>query len=700
MIVLVLGMGATAFGATLYQRSAFNQITTQLETELDATVSLVRELRSVDVPMGSIFYELGTPAELEGQVHTFNQRRRAIDAAFDRAERVMPVGNKNAPLVLARAAWSKTADAVLASRELWGTSVVKDALASGRDPFSKEWTQLREAQGHVTGLTAQSLEALRAKTAEVDKVQAVIPAIVFCTLVLTLLLGAWSAGRLSRRVVAPALELRKAALRMRDGDLQTAVDLGAAGRELHDLAEAMNELASSLHTSHGLLRDQAYTDAVTGLANRKAMTEHLIRRADEVPAEGTALLFIDLDDFKVVNDSLGHDAGDQVLAIVASRLLSSTRDTDHVARLGGDEFAIALDGGHDPAAARATAERVLAALSEPLSISGTTVPVSCSIGIALSGVEGVAAEELLGNADMAMYAAKNGGKHRHALYSRAMHSAIVARMSIQAELSGAVDRDQLVLHYQPVVDLATTEILGWEALVRWQHPDQGLIPPNEFIPLAEQTGDICTLGAWVLDRACQDFAALCPGQTGRWLSVNVSAHQLLERDFAQAVSQTLHKWGVAPASLVLEFNEAALVTSTAEATAMLANLQRSGVRVAVDDFGSGLASLWRLHELPVDIIKIGPSFLTKAHTPQSADMLAAIVAPGTTLGLDMIVGGIERHTELEQLTQLNGLAGQGYYFAHPMPLGEAQAYTGMAHCLSDDLTADLTRGDFVDRRRQ
>jgi diguanylate cyclase (GGDEF)-like protein len=676
MIVVVLGLGAAAFASTLYQRAAFDATTSQLESELDAVVSLVRELRTVDVPMGSIFYQFGTPAELEGQVQEFNDRRRQIDAAFDHAQQVVPVRSKDDPLAAARASWEKTAGAVLAAKDLWGTSTVQEALASGTDPYSKEWTQLRDAQGSLTEVTEQSLGALRAQVATVDQVQQLIPLVVIAALVLTFGIGALAARRLSRHIVTPLMQLRHAALRMREGDLLTTVDLGPAAAELRDLAGAMNDLASSLHTSHALLLEQAHTDALTGLPNRKAMTQHLQRHDREGGTDGMALLFIDLDDFKVVNDTLGHAAGDRLLTIVGARLQASSRDCDLVARLGGDEFAIALGEGQDPAAALAVAERLLASLSEPVAINGTAVGVGCSIGIALSGPTSAPAEELLRNADIAMYMAKGRGKNRLELFAHTMHNEMLARMNLKADLSHAVERDQLELHYQPVLDLAANMIVGWEALVRWQHPERGLIPPVDFIPTAEDTGDILAIGRWVLDRACRDFADVlgCSGEPDRWVSVNVSPRQLQQPGFDDAVRQALERHGVDPRSLILEITEEALVTSTADAADTLTNLQREGIRVAIDDFGTGFSSLRYLQQLPVDIIKIDRCFLAGDESAEASGVLDAIVTLGATLGLTMIAEGIEDAAEQSRLQKFRGMSGQGYFFARPMPIDRARTF--------------------------
>lgn len=257
-----------------------------------------------------------------------------------------------------------------------------------------------------------------------------------------------------------------------------------------------------------------------------------------------------------------------------------------------------------------------------------------------------------------------------------MHTEMLTRMNLKADLIHATAHGQLELAYQPVIDLDHEEILGWEALVRWHHPDRGLVEPAEFIPTAEDTGVILAIGKWVLNRACEDFAQVLgrSGHPDRWIAVNISSHELLQPDFADTVRETLHRWGLEPGSLVLEITEASVVTDTAKAAEALANVQRDGVRIALDDFGTGFSSLRYLQQLPVDIIKIDQSFVTMSSAPPSR-MLDAIVNLGDTLGLQMIAEGIEEAGELDRVKRFAHVAGQGYYLARPMSLADARTFT-------------------------
>lgn len=294
------------------------------------------------------------------------------------------------------------------------------------------------------------------------------------------------------------------------------IDVPGACSELSELGAMMHDLAHSLESSHQRLYKQAHTDSLTDLPNRKALLDHLTTRAAKQDAGGTALLFIDLDDFKMVNDTFGHESGDQLLRVIADRLRSATRDNDLVARLGGDEFAVVVDEGADTARAVAVAERILDQLTTPVQVDGVPVAAHCSIGIASSGEQDeLDPQQLLRNADLAMYSAKSSGKHRFELYLDTMHTEMVVRMKLKESLSQAVRRNELRLHYQPVVNIIDDSVIGWEGLVRWEHPDHGLLPPSEFIALAEETGDILAIGTWVCERACMDLVqVLDPARTG------------------------------------------------------------------------------------------------------------------------------------------------------------------------------------------
>lgn len=670
--VMILVLGTVAVGSSLYQRTAFERTTAQLERELHASVALVRDLRTVDVAMGSIFYELGSPGELASHARTFKEQRRRIDADFARAEAIFDARGDDHPLTTAREQWTLAAAAVLDASELWGTGTVSKALADGRDPFAEEWSQLRSAQGDLTELTALSLNSLRASAGEAAGVQRTVVLIVLTTLATTLVLVGWSAHRLRRRLVAPVLTLRDGVLRMREGDLEAVVRVEGAGAELQELADSMNAMASSLQDSHGRLYQQAHTDALTGLPNRRAFARHINERLGAEPGADVTLLFLDIDDFKFVNDSYGHEAGDRLLKTLATRLRSSVDNGDFVARLGGDEFAIALSHDRQRAAGSTVAERVLANVGETVTVGRHRLRVGCSIGMAMSGTEAVTADTLLRRADMAMYMAKSGGKNRVEIYAETMHTELVTRMNLKSDLSHAVAGEQFDLEYQPIIHVETGSVLGWEALLRWQHPQRGLVAPSEFIPIAEETGDIAGIGRWVLNRACQDFAeTLMAGRSDLFLTVNVAGVELLQDDFAASVRQTLRRHHINPTGLVLEITEAALVTETAAAAAVLGQLQNDGIRIAADDFGTGFSSLHRLQKLPVDIIKIDRSFVTANEPQSSTELLAAIVTLGRSLGLEMIAEGVEGPVELETLKRLSISAVQGYYLARPMRLADA-----------------------------
>jgi diguanylate cyclase (GGDEF)-like protein/PAS domain S-box-containing protein len=424
------------------------------------------------------------------------------------------------------------------------------------------------------------------------------------------------------------------------------------------------------------LRHQALHDPLTGLPNRVLFVDRLshalVRRARAMT--GLAVLFVDLDDFKDVNDRLGHAVGDRLLRLVASRLRGVLRAEDSACRLGGDEFAFLIEDASTPRAER-VAERILAGLAAPFELGEATVTLSASIGIAVTSgpMEEddaiAAADELLRDADTAMYAAKALGKGRVRVFARGMEDTAARRRELGTALSRALDDDELFLEYQPIVDLRNRTQFGLEALVRWEHPQLGRLMPADFIPLAEENRLISRLGGWVLRRACADLA---DGEAH--VSVNVSAHQLGSGELPALVERVLGETGLEPSRLLLELTESTIASAGAGAEGELQAIQRLGVHIALDDFGSGYSSLEYLGRLPIDILKIDRSLIEQVHLePQRQEVLRAIAHIAEKLGLSTIVEGVEHEAQREALLELGFRRAQGFLFSRPVPLEDALA---------------------------
>jgi diguanylate cyclase (GGDEF)-like protein len=420
------------------------------------------------------------------------------------------------------------------------------------------------------------------------------------------------------------------------------------------------------------LRYQASHDALTRLANRQLFGER-VQAALTAPRHdpGLAVLLIDLDDFKTVNDTLGHAVGDGLLVAVAERLRHCVRPGDTVARLGGDEFAVLLERARSDAVVE-VAERILASLRRPVLAHGHKLLIQASIGVA-AAPSGEDAGELLRNADVAMYAAKERGKGGYACYAASMDAGILKQAQLGAELRQALDGDQLHLVYQPIVRLPDGRIVGAEALLRWRHPTRGPVPPAEFIPTAERTGLIVPLGSAVLRQACRQAAAWrrAHGDAApATISVNVAARQLQEPGFAGEVAATLREAGLAPQRLVVEATESAVLKG-GQVLATLQALHDLGVRLALDDFGTGQSSLGLLRTCPVDILKLDKSFVDGVTgAEQQAAVAAAIARMAQALGLDAVAEGIETSAQAERLWELGYRLGQGFVFARPLPAEE------------------------------
>ncbi|WP_033318252.1 aminotransferase class I/II-fold pyridoxal phosphate-dependent enzyme [Streptomyces yerevanensis] len=424
---------------------------------------------------------------------------------------------------------------------------------------------------------------------------------------------------------------------------------------------------------------RAFHDSLTGLPNRVLLLERIERallrgRRD---AGLTGVLFVDLDDFKVVNDMMGHSVGDELLVAVAQRLTAALRLSDTAARLGGDEFAILMEGAREPADAEALAEQIVGALGRPFRLVSGSTSVSACVGVAIAH-PGDEAEELLGHADLALYAAKTAGKRQWQRYRPDLHTGMAERHELRASLAGAITRHSFAMRYQPIVEIVTGNVVGFEALIRWPHSSRGLVPPDQFISLAEETGQIMPLGAWVLERAATDVARwqqLRPRPEPLRLNVNVSARQFRDARFVDVVRQVLDRSGLAPGSLVLELTESVLVRRDEQIRAAMGTLKELGVSLAIDDFGTGFSSLSYLREFPIDVLKVDKSFIDDIVTDgQQVALVEGIVRIADVLGLQVIAEGIENDGQRDLLGAMGCRYGQGFLFARPMAAVEAQQF--------------------------
>jgi diguanylate cyclase (GGDEF)-like protein/PAS domain S-box-containing protein len=458
-----------------------------------------------------------------------------------------------------------------------------------------------------------------------------------------------------------------------EGNINCAMD--ADGRPLH-LRGIFHNITQRKKNEAQLML-QAFNDALTGLPNRARFLERLGQVIDSRPGGpcDCAVLFLDLDNFKYINDSLGHSAGDQLLIQIGGRLLTCVRSHDLVARLGGDEFVFLLERLANPSVAIQAADRILDTLRAPLTIHGHTVSVSGSIGVVLGDrIQDV--EGALRDADIAMYQAKNLGKNQHFIFEPRLRATTLERMRLENDLRLALERGELRMYYQPVMHLPELRLVGFEALMRWQHPERGLLNPADFIPLAEETGLIVPIGAWALQQACKQLhvwlAAYSPPAIT--MSVNLSARQLMHPGLAADVCATLAENHLQPGDLALELTESAILEDFDHARAILNELASMGVSIFLDDFGAGYSSLVRLQRLPIDAIKIDSSFVNEM-TPagENMEILRAITALGKELRLKVIAEGIQQPFHLENLVGIGCALGQGYLFSSPLPADQAEA---------------------------
>jgi diguanylate cyclase (GGDEF)-like protein/PAS domain S-box-containing protein len=470
-------------------------------------------------------------------------------------------------------------------------------------------------------------------------------------------------------------------------------------QDVHFAQASANVLADALerHSADEALRHRVLHDSLTGLPNRLSFVDSLRDALRRSIASGSpvGILFLDLDHFKLINDSIGHHAGDELLQAVAPRLRAHLRPGDIVARFGGDEFGILVDRLTDEDEAQAIADRVAGAFSEPYSMGAADHFVTASIGIAVArptGREPADAELLIRDADAAMYRAKERGRGRCEVFDAAMRAHAVRRLETERELRHALGRDELELRYQPVVALGSGEIVGLEALVRWNHPDRGLLDPGEFVSIAEDSGLIEPIGRWVQETACRQalgWHELRPDQRPLDVAVNLSARQVAHRDLAASVREILARTGLEPVNLRLEVTESALVEESAGATATLAALSEIGVRLVLDDFGTGYSSLAYLNRYPFDALKIDRSFVDGLGVEQERTAIVeAVIGMARALSLDAIAEGVENEAQLSELRRLGCDYAQGHLFSRPLA---PQKVTTLLREGGFELLGDLAR---------
>jgi diguanylate cyclase (GGDEF)-like protein/PAS domain S-box-containing protein len=496
-------------------------------------------------------------------------------------------------------------------------------------------------------------------------------------LVLALSAGAMTSG------VSPGyllqierLDGHMAVLEVRWSDLRQDSTVGGLVLTLRDVTEQ--------HELEEELKYRAFHDSLTGLPNRSLFARETAFALESARAVGrtVGVLFVDLDDFKIVNDTMGHGVGDELLVAVAARLAASVRQSDTAARLGGDEFALLIDDAADPRAVDVFAERIVAAFSEPFTLSEAKVLATATVGVATSGDSGDV-DELLRHADLALYAAKTAGKRRWRHYQPVLTSGMLRRREIQAALEDAVQNSAFTLVYQPIVALPSGEIAGFESLIRWPHPRWGMMLPGQFISLAEETGLIVPLGAWVLRQALSDMVrwrrglavpSTVPAAKGPYVSVNVSARQFRDPGFVDSVRQALRASELPPSALLLELTESLLLGGNERIRADLNELKEIGVRLAIDDFGTGYSSLSYLLELPIDVLKIDKTFVTGISSSRRRHALVeGIVRLARTLEVEVVAEGIETEDERELLAGMGCHFGQGYLLSVPVDSGAAAA---------------------------
>jgi diguanylate cyclase (GGDEF)-like protein len=523
-----------------------------------------------------------------------------------------------------------------------------------------------------------------------DRARLILSAGLLLTLAVAVLIGV----RLVRSITRPIDQLVAATRAIAGGELGFSIAV-KEGTEFAELAKHFNSMSAALRESYRSLHSEieerkgaeerllydAFHDALTSLPNRALFVdrlEHALGSADRHPEERYAVLFLDLDRFKVINDSLGHLVGDHLLVGVGERIASSLRPGDTVARLGGDEFGVLLEGMRDPGDALLVADRIQKSLARAIVIDGHEIFVTTSIGIAIQSDRYHKPDQILRDADIAMYQAKLKGKACSELFDAAMHGSVVDRMQLEADLRRAVEHgEEFALHYQPIVALRTGKLIAVEALLRWRHPARGMLDATEFVPIAEESGTIVPLGEWSIRTACKqlrEWQERAPALAGVTMSVNVSGRQFRRPDCVEALRRIVRDSGIDPRQLAIEVTESAIMDDVETSAAKLARLRDMGIQIHVDDFGTGYSSLSYLHRFPITAVKIDHSFVAGLPSAESEEVIRAIVSIAESLDFDVIAEGIEAGSQLEALGALRCRYGQGFFLSRPLEGSAMEAW--------------------------
>lgn len=471
---------------------------------------------------------------------------------------------------------------------------------------------------------------------------------------------------------------------IRDGEERWVLCRGVAVRDdagqAVRIAGSVSDITRQKQSETALIQ-QAHHDKLTGLPNRALFTEILRTSLERTKRNRTykfAVLFLDFDRFKVINDSLGHEYGDMLLTNIAQQLRVQLRTVDTAARLGGDEFVVMLDGIDGPGGAIEVAERLLTTFAKPQSLGGHDVISTASIGIVISGDNYTRSEELIRDADNAMYQAKASGKARYVVFDEQMHAKALQRLNLEKDMRKAVALGQMRLAYQPIVSLESGRLMGFEALLRWDHPELGPVSPDQFIQIAEETGEIVALGTWVLNQACRQLVVwnrAHPGSESLFMNINVSKRQIAQPNIVNVLSEVFQHTGVNPGDVKLEITESVIMDNRHGITPVLDAIRALGVRLAMDDFGTGHSSLSCLHSFPIDVLKIDREFIKNMEQRiEYTAVIQAIVTLAHTLGISVVAEGLETAEQVAQLQALECDHAQGYYFARPMTPAQADSY--------------------------